>query len=105
MYTYIAPLPSWYNFSCGCPSFTLCLFSQIGVRFSKLRALEDKYPTDAEKAREEVVTMWLERDTNPTWARLADAFEYAGQRALARKIRETYNCKLTKDFASPELPQ
>ena len=42
--------------------------------------------------------MWLEKDTNPTWAKLADGFDYAGQRALARKIRETYNCELIVDF-------
>ena len=36
---------------------------------------------------------WLEKDTNPTWERLADAFDYAGQRALAKRIRETYNCE------------
>ena len=59
-------------------------------------ALEDKYPRDAEKAREEIVDLWLEKDPNPTWAKLADAFDHAGQRALAKKIRETYNCELKK---------
>ena len=59
----------------------------------KLHALEDKYPADPEKAREELVDLWFEKDKNPTWARLADAFEYAGQRAIGKRIRETYNCK------------
>lgn len=66
---------------------------QLGVRYSKLRGLEEKYPLEAEKAREELVEMWLEKDQNPTWEKLADAFEYAEQRALAKKIRETYNCE------------
>ena len=78
------------------PSLSPTLCSQVGVRFSKLMALEDKYPRDAEKAREEIVDLWLEKDPNPTWAKLADAFDHAGQRALGKKIRETYNCELKK---------
>lgn len=63
------------------------------MRFSKLQRLEDKYPLEPEKAKEELVGMWLDDDLNPTWEKLADAFEYAEQRALAKKIRETYNCE------------
>ena len=59
------------------------------------------YPLEPERAREEMVGVWLERDPHPTWAKLADGFEHAGQRALARRIRETYNCTCTYMHTGP----
>ena len=87
--------PVCYTVSTPLPSVP-----QVGVRFSKLTGLEDKYPQDAVKAREEMVDLWLEKDPEPTWAKLADGFDHAGQRALARKIRETYNCESVKTLVN-----
>ena len=64
------------------------------MSYSKLRALEDKYPVETEKARTEMVETWLASDSKASWAKLADGMEYADQRWLAKRIREAYNCML-----------
>ena len=54
---------------------------------------------DAVTARTEMIQIWLADDPNASWSALADGMEYAQQNALARRIRETYNCKLDEDDA------
>ena len=63
------------------------------MRFGKLDDLDEMYPSEPEKATKKMVELWLEKDAHASWAKLANALEYARQYALAKRIRETYKCE------------
>lgn len=58
----------------------------LGQLNPRLEEIENNYPKDNERCLQNCLTMWLKKDTEATWSKLANAVAKTGEKAVAAYI-------------------
>ena len=61
---------------------------QLEVPPSTLSIIEQNFPRDTERCKSEMVIAWLQRDSDASWEKLAQALSTVGYRVLSEKLSQ-----------------
>ena len=63
---------------------------QLGVTGRDLHEIEESHPGDNDRCKTEMLSIWLENATSPTWKDVADALHQMGEFSIALNMQSKY---------------